>query len=248
MRTRPRDRRASILAAARARFHRHGYSGTSLEDIAGDLGITAPALYRHFRGKDALYRQRSSPTFAIWRSALQRDRPPTRWCAGSPAWRSSIPPSVCSGTPTGGVVSPIPMGRSNVASWRGRPRRPFGRGAPPESLTCALEPCSRPSPAPASASPRCGPRARPTSSNELLPRWPPSPGPAVPSSQIEVSSEERARPARARAGSPHPLLRRRPLRRGTGRPSGLRGARQPSRLEHARRRADVRLRLSEPSS
>ncbi len=55
VRTRPRDRRASILAAARARFHRHGYSGTSLEDIAGDLGITAPALYRHFRGKDALY-------------------------------------------------------------------------------------------------------------------------------------------------------------------------------------------------
>ena len=55
VRTRPRDRRASILAAARARFHRHGYTGTSLEDIAGDLGITAPALYRHFRGKDALY-------------------------------------------------------------------------------------------------------------------------------------------------------------------------------------------------
>ena len=55
VRTRPRDRRASILAAARRRFHQNGYAGTSLEDIAGDLGITAPALYRHFRGKDALY-------------------------------------------------------------------------------------------------------------------------------------------------------------------------------------------------
>jgi AcrR family transcriptional regulator len=55
VRTRPRDRRASILAAARKRFHQNGYAGTSLEDIAGDLGITAPALYRHFRGKDALY-------------------------------------------------------------------------------------------------------------------------------------------------------------------------------------------------
>lgn len=55
VRTRPRDRRASILAAARRRFHQSGYAGTSLEDIAGDLGITAPAIYRHFRGKDALY-------------------------------------------------------------------------------------------------------------------------------------------------------------------------------------------------
>ena len=55
VRTRPKDRRNSIVAAASAHFHRRGYSGTSLEDIAGDLGITAPAIYRHFRGKDALY-------------------------------------------------------------------------------------------------------------------------------------------------------------------------------------------------
>ena len=55
VRTRPKDRRASILAAASVRFYRYGYAGTSLEDIAGDLGITAPAIYRHFRGKDALY-------------------------------------------------------------------------------------------------------------------------------------------------------------------------------------------------
>ena len=32
----------------------------------------------------------------------------------SPAWRSSIPPSACSGTPTGGGGSPIPTGRSSV--------------------------------------------------------------------------------------------------------------------------------------
>lgn len=55
VRTRPKDRAASILAAASIRFHRRGYAGTSLDDIAQDLGITAPAIYRHFRGKDALY-------------------------------------------------------------------------------------------------------------------------------------------------------------------------------------------------
>jgi AcrR family transcriptional regulator len=54
-RTRPKDRRATILSAAGARFHRQGYAGTSLEDIASDLGITAPAIYRHFRGKGDLY-------------------------------------------------------------------------------------------------------------------------------------------------------------------------------------------------
>lgn len=55
VRTRPKDRRDSIIAAASARFHRSGFAGTSLEDIAGDLQITAPAIYRHFRGKDDLY-------------------------------------------------------------------------------------------------------------------------------------------------------------------------------------------------
>ena len=86
VRTRPRDRRASILAAARARFHRHGYSGTSLEDIAGDLGITAPALLPplSWQGR-SVHGGARSPTFAIWRSASRRARRPTRWCAGSPA-------------------------------------------------------------------------------------------------------------------------------------------------------------------
>ena len=55
VRTRPKNRRELILAAATVRFHQRGYAGTSLDDIAGDLGVTAPALYRHFRGKDDLY-------------------------------------------------------------------------------------------------------------------------------------------------------------------------------------------------
>lgn len=55
VRTRPRNRRETIITTASAHFHRRGYAGTSLEGIAGDLGITAPAIYRHFRGKDDLY-------------------------------------------------------------------------------------------------------------------------------------------------------------------------------------------------
>jgi AcrR family transcriptional regulator len=55
VRTRPKDRRASILAVASAHFYRGGYAGASLDDIARELGITAPAIYRHFPGKDALY-------------------------------------------------------------------------------------------------------------------------------------------------------------------------------------------------
>jgi AcrR family transcriptional regulator len=52
---RPKDRRESILLAASTLFHRSGYAGASLDDIAGEVGITAPALYRHFRNKDELY-------------------------------------------------------------------------------------------------------------------------------------------------------------------------------------------------
>ena len=55
VRTRPKNRRELILGAASARFHQQGYARTSLEDIAGDLGVIAPALYRHFKGKDDIY-------------------------------------------------------------------------------------------------------------------------------------------------------------------------------------------------
>ena len=52
---RPKNRRDSILTVASTLFHRSGYAGTSLDDIASAVGITAPALYRHFRNKDELY-------------------------------------------------------------------------------------------------------------------------------------------------------------------------------------------------
>src|SRR5256885_8791265 len=47
-------RRAEILAAAAELFARSGYHGVSIGDLGGAVGLTGPALYRHFRGKDAV--------------------------------------------------------------------------------------------------------------------------------------------------------------------------------------------------
>lgn len=52
--TRPADRRERILDAAATLFHRRGYRRVSLDDIATAVSISAPALYRHFPGKQAL--------------------------------------------------------------------------------------------------------------------------------------------------------------------------------------------------
>lgn len=46
---------ARIQDAAMARFAAQGFDGTSLVEIASDVGIKAPSIYAHFRSKDALY-------------------------------------------------------------------------------------------------------------------------------------------------------------------------------------------------
>jgi AcrR family transcriptional regulator len=46
--------RERILAAARKAFDRHGIDGLSLRQVAAKVGITPMAIYRHFRGKEAL--------------------------------------------------------------------------------------------------------------------------------------------------------------------------------------------------
>ncbi|MFC8683351.1 TetR/AcrR family transcriptional regulator [Microbacterium ureisolvens] len=48
------DRHAAILHEAAALFAERGFSGVSLEDIGGAVGVSGPALYRHFANKQAL--------------------------------------------------------------------------------------------------------------------------------------------------------------------------------------------------
>jgi len=48
------SRRDQILAAAAQLFARYGFHGVGIDDIGSAVGISGPALYRHFRGKDAV--------------------------------------------------------------------------------------------------------------------------------------------------------------------------------------------------
>jgi len=56
-RTRPRDRKRRIEEAAGLAFAQHGYHAVGMQDIAAAVGISAPALYRHFPNKYALFVQ-----------------------------------------------------------------------------------------------------------------------------------------------------------------------------------------------
>jgi AcrR family transcriptional regulator len=48
------DRRATLLAEAARLFAQRGYDGVSMEDLGAAAGISGPAVYRHFPGKQAV--------------------------------------------------------------------------------------------------------------------------------------------------------------------------------------------------
>ena len=54
-RRRPKNRKAQILSAAAEAFSERGYHAVGVDDIAAVVGISGPALYRHFPAKYALF-------------------------------------------------------------------------------------------------------------------------------------------------------------------------------------------------
>ena len=53
-RGRRRSRRDEILEIAVGLFATRGYHGVSMDDIGAAAGVTGPALYHHFAGKEAM--------------------------------------------------------------------------------------------------------------------------------------------------------------------------------------------------
>src|SRR5690606_4590478 len=48
------DRRAALLTAAARLFAQRGFERVSLEELGAAVGVSAPAIYRHFPGKQAV--------------------------------------------------------------------------------------------------------------------------------------------------------------------------------------------------
>src|SRR5919197_6033430 len=48
------SRREQILAVAAELFAQRGFHGVSIADLGAAVGVSGPALYRHFPGKEAL--------------------------------------------------------------------------------------------------------------------------------------------------------------------------------------------------
>lgn len=77
-----RGRREQILTVAAQLFARHGFHGVSIADLGAAVGISGPALYRHFPAKEALLTELlvgvSEGLLAGGRAIAARDGDPRR--------------------------------------------------------------------------------------------------------------------------------------------------------------------------
>jgi AcrR family transcriptional regulator len=65
-------KRDRILEEAVKLFYERGFSGTTLDDIAGKLGVTKPFIYTHFRSKVELLEAVCRPTIEMSLEAIAK--------------------------------------------------------------------------------------------------------------------------------------------------------------------------------
>jgi AcrR family transcriptional regulator len=63
-------KRERILEEAVKLFYERGFTGTTLDDIAAELGVTKPFIYTHFRGKVELLAALCKPTIEMSLEAI----------------------------------------------------------------------------------------------------------------------------------------------------------------------------------
>lgn len=63
-------KRERILEEAVKLFYEHGFTGTTLDDIAAKLGVTKPFIYTHFRSKVELLEAICRPTIEMSLAAI----------------------------------------------------------------------------------------------------------------------------------------------------------------------------------
>jgi len=63
-------KRERILEEAVKLFYERGFTGTTLDDIAAELGVTKPFIYTHFRGKVELLAALCKPTIELALAAI----------------------------------------------------------------------------------------------------------------------------------------------------------------------------------
>jgi AcrR family transcriptional regulator len=64
--------KARLLGAARDLYLEEGFARFSLREVARRVGVSAPAVYRHYDGKEALLREVCAAGFRIFSSYLLR--------------------------------------------------------------------------------------------------------------------------------------------------------------------------------
>jgi AcrR family transcriptional regulator len=69
------ERHAQLVGAAAAAFLEGGFDGTSMEAVAERAGVTRLIVYRHFDGKEALYRAVLESVVAPLRERFDPDQP-----------------------------------------------------------------------------------------------------------------------------------------------------------------------------